>query len=249
MKQRLQKILSSAGIASRRKAEEMLLKGRITVNGKIITKPGTIADTACDCIEVDGVPIGTTEDKVYILLHKPAGYITTVSDPEGRPTVMQLLDKIPVRVFPVGRLDYDTEGLLVLTNDGEFSHLLQHPRHNVQRTYRVKVQGVPEPAKLEKLRHGIIIDGKKMSFHHMRKLEHTKKNTWLELVLREGRNRQIKKMFEAIGHRVIRIIRTEFGPLVLDTVPVGAYRFMTKQEIRAVKSIGNHRPNPPTAQT
>jgi len=249
MKQRLQKILSAAGIASRRKSEEMLLKGRVTVNGAIITKLGALADPAHDCIEVDGVPIERTENKVYILLNKPSGYITTVSDPEGRPTVMQLIGNRPERVFPVGRLDYDTEGLLVLTNDGDFAHVLQHPRHDVQRTYRVKIQGVPATAKLERLRQGIIIDGKKMSFHTIKMLEHTKKNTWLELVLREGRNRQIKKMFEAIGYRVIRIIRTGFGPLVLDSVPIGAYRFMTKQEIRAVKSIGILRSASATAQT
>jgi pseudouridine synthase len=249
MKQRLQKILSTAGITSRRKAEEMLLQGRIAVNGTIVRKPGSLADTALDLIEVDGVPIGRSENKVYIMLHKPAGYITSVSDPEGRPTVMQLIEKIPERIFPVGRLDYDTEGLLVLTNDGDFAHILQHPRHDIQRTYRVKVHGLPAHAQLEKLRQGVVIDGTKMSCHRIKPIEHTPKNTWLELVLYEGRNRQIKKMFEGIGHRVTRIMRTAFGPLLLDTLPPGAYRFMTKQEIRAVKNIGARSPGGSKAQT
>jgi 23S rRNA pseudouridine2605 synthase len=236
LKERLQKILARAGITSRRKAEEMILEGRVSVNGSLVLELGTKADAGCDIIELDGMAIGAAENKVYLMLNKPPGYITSVEDPQGRPTVMSLVSGIVERVVPVGRLDYETEGLLVMTNDGDFSQLLQHPRFEIERCYRVKVKGVPTRIVLDKLRAGVFIDNVKTNRCKMKVFSKLDKNTWLEVWLKEGRNRQIRKMFEAVGHEAVRIIRTGFGPLELGMLPVGAYRFLNKMEIETIKS-------------
>ena len=236
MKERLQKILARAGITSRRKAEEMILEGRVSVNGSLVFELGTKADAGCDIIELDGMAIGAAENKVYLMLNKPPGYITSVEDPQGRPTVMSLVSGIVERVVPVGRLDYETEGLLVMTNDGDFSQLLQHPRFEIERCYRVKVKGVPTRIVLDKLRAGVFIDNVKTNRCKIKVFSKLDKNTWLEVWLKEGRNRQIRKMFEAVGHEAVRIIRTGFGPLELGMLPVGAYRFLNKMEIETIKS-------------
>jgi len=241
MKERLQKIISRAGIASRRKAEELIIDGRVKVNNEIITELGSKADITKDRIAIDNEAISGPENKVYLLLNKPSGYICSRTDPENRPTVLDLFENIDERIFPVGRLDYDTEGLLVLTNDGAFSQVLQHPSSNIPRTYNVKVKELPKEEDLEKLRNGIYIDNIKTNRSKIKIINKLPKNTWLEVVLWEGRNRQIKKMFEAIGHRSLRIIRTEFGPLSLKDLAQGSYRFLNKKEINEVIKFGSNK--------
>ena len=237
MKERLQKILARAGITSRRKAEEMILEGRVSVNGAVVLELGSKADAGHDVIELDGMAIGAAENKVYLMLNKPPGFITSVEDPQGRPTVMTLVTGIAERVVPVGRLDYETEGLLVMTNDGDFSQMLQHPRFEIERCYRVKVKGVPARIVLDKVRAGVFIDNVKTNRCQVKVVSKLDKNSWLEVRLKEGRNRQIRKMFEAVGHETIRIIRTGFGPLELGALPVGAYRFLNKIEIEAIRTF------------
>ncbi len=237
MKQRVQKILARAGIASRRKAEDIILQGRVKINGDI-AKLGVSADLSCDIIEVDGFSVDLPENKVYIALNKPSGCITSSTDPEGRPTVMRYVAGIAERIFSVGRLDYDTEGLLLLTNDGDFSQILQHPSNGIARKYHVKVKSIPTKNMLHKLRQGVIMHGSVKCKARVRLIKTTpKKNAWIEVILMEGRNRQIKIMFDSIGHRVLRILRTEFGPIHLDNLPSGSYRFLTKAEIRSITSL------------
>jgi 23S rRNA pseudouridine2605 synthase len=249
VKERLQKILARAGISSRRKAEEIILEGRVCVNGAVVLELGFKADAGHDVIELDGMAIGAAENKVYLMLNKPPGFITSVEDPQGRPTVMSLVSGIPERVVPVGRLDYETEGLLVMTNDGDFSQMLQHPRFEVERCYRVKIKGVPSRIVLDKLRAGVFIDNVKTNRCRIKILSKLDKNSWLEVRLKEGRNRQIRKMFEAVGHEAIRIIRTEFGPLELGALPVGAYRFLNKIEIEAIRTFEKKQPKTPAKKT
>ncbi len=238
MKERLQKIISRSGIGSRRKAEEYMRQGRVMVNGQVVTQLGSLADPARDVISVDDIELAPPENKMYMLLHKPPGYVSSLHDPEGRKTIDQLYDDIPERLYPVGRLDYDTEGLLVITNDGIFSQLLQHPRHGIEKKYLVKVRGVPLEVALKRLRDGVVIDGRATSRSRVRLVKKGMKSSWCEVVLHEGLNRQLKKMFELIGHPTIRIIRTAIGPLELGRLPSGAYRFLTKAEIEAVKECG-----------
>jgi len=238
MKERLQKIISRAGISSRRKAEELIIDGRIKVNNEIITELGSKADITKDKITFDGEPISSPENRVYLVLNKPSGYICSRTDPENRPTVLDLIKNVDERIFPVGRLDYDTEGLLVLTNDGAFSQILQHPSSNIPRTYLVKVKELPKEEDLVRLREGIFIDNLKTNKVKIKIVNKLPKNTWLEVVLWEGRNRQIKKMFEAIGHRSLRILRTDFGPISLKNLDQGSYRFMNRKEINEVRKLG-----------
>jgi len=238
MKERLQKIISRAGISSRRKAEELIIDGRIKVNNEIITELGSKADITKDKITFDGEPISSPENRVYLVLNKPSGYICSRTDPENRPTVLDLIKNVDERIFPVGRLDYDTEGLLVLTNDGAFSQILQHPSSNIPRTYLVKVKELPKEEDLARLREGIHIDNLKTNKVKIKIVNKLPKNTWLEVVLWEGRNRQIKKMFEAIGHRSLRILRTDFGPISLKNLAQGSYRFMNRKEINEVRKLG-----------
>jgi 23S rRNA pseudouridine2605 synthase len=238
MKERLQKIIAQSGLASRRKAEQLIQEGRVQINSSIVTELGTKADPEHDTILVDGLLLEAAENKVYVLLHKPYGYITSLNDPEGRPTVIKLLRQIKERIYPVGRLDYDTEGLLILTNDGNFAQILQHPKTHIPRTYLVKVKGIPSKLKIDRLQKGISIDGIKTHRAIIKFTEKTQKNPWLKVVIWEGRNRQIKKMFEQIGHNILRIIRTEFGPLCLGNLPSGSYRFLNKKEIGSIKKLG-----------
>jgi len=236
MNHRLQKIIARAGLASRRAAEQMIAQGRVSVNGTIVTTAGTTADPEHDCIAVDGIPLERGHAKIAVMLHKPSGCITSLHDPQGRPTVMQWLGGIAERLFPVGRLDYDTEGLLVLTNDGALAHLLMHPRHGFDRTYAVKITGEPSAAKLARLRAGMVIEGVRMTMRRVAVIKRAQKNTWIEIVLREGRNRQIKKMLDAIGCRTLRIIRTGFGPLTLGDLPPGCWRQLTREELHRIEA-------------
>lgn len=238
--ERLQKILAAAGVASRRKAEELITAGRVSVNGKIVTELGSKADPAGDTITLDGNPIQTAQRYVYFLLNKPKGYVTTVSDPEGRPTVMQLVGNVTERVYPVGRLDYASEGLLLLTNDGALAQQLTKAGSHVAKTYHVKVSGKPSEQSLQRLRNGIIIpldDNRrvKLSPTKIRLLEDAP-NPWYEITLTEGRNRQIRRMFQQIGHHVEKIKRVQLGPLALDVAP-GKFRPLTKAEISQLKSL------------
>jgi len=235
MKERLQKIIARSGIGSRRTAEEFIRQGRVMVNGSVVTQLGSLADPARDAISVDDVELAAPENRIYLLLHKPPGCVTSLHDPEGRRTVRKFYDDIAERLYPVGRLDYDTEGLLVITNDGEFSQLLQHPRHGIEKKYLVKVKGVPLEAALKRLRDGVMIDGRTTSRAGVRLVKKGVKNSWCEVVLHEGLNRQLKKMFELIGHPSVRIIRIAIGPLQLGRLPSGTYRFLTKTEIDSVR--------------
>jgi 23S rRNA pseudouridine2605 synthase len=237
--ERLQKILAASGIASRRKSEQLIAAGRVTVNGQAVTELGTKADAAIDKILVDGKPL-EREKFLYFLLHKPKGYVTTASDPEGRPTVLDLMRNIPERIYPVGRLDYASEGLLLMTNDGALAQKLTKAGEHMPKTYLVKVSGKPSEAGLARLRAGITIpldDGRRVKTSPAKiRLAEDAPNPWYELVLIEGRNRQIRRMFDAIGHHVEKIKRTKLGPLTLD-VPPGKFRALTSREIAQLKSL------------
>jgi len=237
--ERLQKILAAAGIASRRKAEKIIRSGRVAVNGAIVTELGSKADPDADRITVDGKPLAAPERHLYFLLHKPKGYVTTVSDPEGRPTVMDLIGKIHERIYPVGRLDYASEGLLLLTNDGDLAQRLTKAGEHMPKTYNVKISGRPDEKSIERLRQGITIpleDGRrvKTSPAKIRLIEDTA-NPWYEVTLVEGRNRQIHRMFQAVGFLVEKIKRVQFGPLKLD-VPSGKFRTLSDREVAQLKS-------------
>jgi 23S rRNA pseudouridine2605 synthase len=238
MPERLQKLLASAGVASRRKSEELILAGRVSVNGKVVTELGTKADLSADTITVDGKPIHAAQPPIYLMLNKPKGYVTTTSDPEGRPTVLQLLGNLSTRVYPVGRLDYASEGLLLLTNDGALAQQLTNAASHVPKTYLVKINGKPNEAALQKLRSGVHItldDNRrvKTSPAKIRLLEDAP-NPWYEVTLIEGRNRQIRRMFQSVGFLVEKIKRTQLGPLKLD-VPSGKFRPLTIREVAQLK--------------
>jgi len=232
MKERLQKIIAKAGIASRRQAENLIRDGMVRVNGIVVTELGSKADSAEDSIEVNGKPITNLEPKVYIVLNKPKGYVTTLKDPQKRPIVTDLLKDIKSRVFPVGRLDYNTEGLLLFTNDGDVTQRLIHPRNKVLKTYLVEMHGMLTSGEINKLESGIeLYDG----FTAPAKLKFIKKikdKSWWEISIHEGKKRQIKRMFEDIGHSIYQLRRIRFGPLELGELTPGKYRFLTDQEIR-----------------
>src|SRR6478735_1248949 len=237
--QRLQKIIAAAGVTSRRKAEELITQGRVSVNGQTVTELGSKADLQKDHIKVDGKLLQGAERHVYLLLNKPKGYVTTVSDPEQRPTVIDLLRGIRGRVYPVGRLDYASEGLLLLTNDGELANQLMKAASHVAKTYLVKIAGTPREEALEKLRKGLSIatdDGKRVRTAPAAvRVVKEAANPWYEITLIEGRNRQIRRMFEAVGHHVEKIKRVRYGPLTLD-VPPGEFRQLTLKEVQRLKS-------------
>lgn len=238
MQERLQKIMAACGVASRRRAEEMITAGRVTLNGAVVRELGTKADIAMDAICVDGERIGAKQGLVYYLLNKPKGYVTTVSDPEGRPTVMDLLGMKNARVYPVGRLDYASEGLLLMTNDGALAKELMKAGPHVPKTYLVKVSGKPAEKDIAKLRRGIWIeleDGRRVQTSPAQiRLSEDGANPWYEVTLIEGRNRQIRRMFEKVGHLVEKIRRVQMGPLVLDVEP-GKYRALRKAELEQLK--------------
>jgi len=238
--ERLQKIIAAAGIASRRKAEQLISSGHVQVNGTTITELGSKADAESDHIRVNGKLLQPREQRhVYLLMNKPKGYVTTVSDPEKRPTVMDLLRGVKGRVYPVGRLDYASEGLLLLTNDGELANRLMKAASHVPKTYVVKVAGTPKDEALAKLRAGISIatdDGKRVRTGPASvRVVKVAANPWYEITLIEGRNRQIRRMFEAVGHHVEKIKRVRYGPLALD-VPPGEFRSLTAKEVERLKS-------------
>jgi 23S rRNA pseudouridine2605 synthase len=234
---RLQKILSQAGVSSRRAAEKLMAEGRVSVNGKTIFELGTKADPATDDIRVDGRRITAAERQRYILLNKPRGYVTTRSDEKRRKTVLNLLDGVREYVYPVGRLDYDTEGLLLLTNDGELAARLTHPRHEVERTYEARVAGMPDERALERLRKGVPLDGRRTQPADVILVNRDRRDAdgVLLMTIREGRNRQVRRMCEAVGHPVQRLKRTRIGPISDRKLPVGAWRDLTRQEVAALR--------------
>ncbi|MGA2858693.1 MAG: pseudouridine synthase [Candidatus Sulfotelmatobacter sp.] len=237
--ERLQKIIAAAGIASRRKAEELISSGHVQVNGQVITELGTKADPEIDHVRVNGKLLHGAERHVYLLLNKPKGYVTTMSDPEKRPTVMDLIRGVKGRVYPVGRLDYASEGLLLLTNEGELAHRLMKAASHVPKTYVVKVAGTPNEQAIAKLRAGVSIatdDGKRVRTNPAAvRVVKEAANPWYEITLIEGRNRQIRRMFEAVGHHVEKIKRVRYGPLTLD-VPPGEFRPLTLKEVDRLRS-------------
>lgn len=239
MQVRLQKIISQAGVTSRRKAEDLIREGRVRINGKTVFELGTKADPDRDTIDVDGKRIEPKQPKISVLLNKPDGYITSLRDPEGRPTVKKLVDNIPLRLYPVGRLDYHTEGLLILTNDGDLAQKIEHPTHALEKIYLAKVKGVPEENKINKLRNGIMLEGRKTLPAKIKVIE-TRKNAWLEITIREGRQNQIRNMFEEIGHPVLKLKRVAIGAVRDDNLKPGEYRMLKPQEIKLLTGGRKH---------
>lgn len=261
---RLQKILSAAGVASRRAAERLMAEGRVSVNGETVTELGTRADPDHDDIRVDGRRVTIARRRVYLLLNKPRGYVTTRSDPEGRRTILDLIPRVREYLYPVGRLDYDSEGLLLLTNDGDLAARLMHPRYEIERTYHARVRGAPDAAALARLARGVVIDGRRTApatvrrisdnpsarvYARLRSFELRRGSpkpsaeaararglaATIEITIREGRSRQVRKMCEAIGHPVLRLQRVRFGPIADSTLKVGAYRELTPREVALLK--------------
>ena len=232
MLERIQKILSRAGIASRRAAEQVMADGRVTVNGETVRELGTKADVTTDDIRVDGVRIRPPADPVYLLLYKPRGVVTTRHDPEGRATVMGLVPPV-AGLFPVGRLDVGTEGLLILTNDGNFAQRVSHPRYEVPRVYQAKVRDVPSHETLARLTTGVRVEGERLAADHVRVLE-ADNNSWLELTLHEGKNHEVRRLMEAVGHPVSKLKRVAIGPVTIRGLNPGQFRHLTPQEVRAL---------------
>lgn len=236
---RLQKILSAAGVASRRASEQMILEGRVTVNGDTVRELGTKADPQKDIIRVDGRRIKTVVRNRYIVLYKPKGYVTTRSDPEGRRTVMDLVGEGDY-IYPVGRLDYDSEGLLLLTSDGDLAARLMHPRHEVEKTYEVIVAGMPDVRALEKLKKGVFIEGGRTAPAHVHVgsiVKGARPTTKLTIVIHEGRNRQIRRMCSAVGLPVRELRRVRMGPIGLGRLKPGQWRDLTADEVRRLKHV------------
>jgi 23S rRNA pseudouridine2605 synthase len=244
--ERLQKIIAHAGFASRREAEAMIREGRVTVNGRVVTELGTKANAGRDHIKVDGKLITHAEPHRYILLYKPKEVMTTVADPQGRKTVIDLIKGVRERIYPVGRLDFHSEGLILLTNDGDLAFKVSHPQHGSVKTYHVKVRGVPEERLIDKLQRGITIDGKRTLPCEIARLKTTGRstgrgpdegNSWFEVKLREGRTQQIRKMFQAVGHPVSKLRRVAIGPISDPKLTPGDWRELTKVEVKMLATM------------
>lgn len=234
---RLQKYLAQCGVASRRHAEEMIREGKIQVNGITVREMGLQVDESRDTVSVEGKEVRPEESKHYLAYYKPIGEVTTTSDPEGRPTVMDKFRDYPVRLFPVGRLDYDSEGLLLLTNDGDLMNHLLHPSHEVNKVYLVKVSNNISDEEIRQLKQGVMIDNKLTSPARVRLIRKEAFDTVLLISIHEGRNRQVRKMIEKIGHQVVSLKRVAFGPVELKDLPRGQWRSLTEQEILRLKSL------------
>ncbi len=235
---RLQKYLADCGVASRRGAEKIIKQGRVFVNGEKVTQMGVTVDENYDTVTLDGEKLRQSNKKIYIMLNKPVGFVTTVSDDKGRPTVLDLTSDISARIYPVGRLDYDTEGLLLLTNDGELTYKLTHPKNNIEKTYVAEVTGNITMETLVNLRRGVVIDGVKTAPATVEVIGATKLGTKLEITIHEGRNRQVRKMFESCGCLVKRLERIREAGLNLGHLPKGKWRKLSESEVNMLKNIG-----------
>lgn len=234
MKERLQKILAQAGVASRRKAEEIIKQGRVAVDGTVVTEMGVRVNPGDHNITIDGKPLHPENEKIYILLNKPSGYVTTLNDPLGRPIVTSLLQDVDARVFPVGRLDLNTEGALIMTNDGDLAQKIQHPSFEINKTYVAKVKGHPGTNNLTKLERGIEIEGHTTWPAKIKVLRKGPRDTTIEIVIHEGKKRQVRKMFDAIGHTVLHLKRTAYGKLKLADLPTGKYRKLHDRDLTLI---------------
>ena len=232
---RLQKYLASCGVASRRAAEKMITEGRITVNGEIVTQLGTQVEAGTDVVLVDGVRVFPEEEKHYIAYNKPVGEVTTAHDPEGRPTVLDRFQDYPVRLFPVGRLDYDSEGLLLLTNDGDLMNRLLHPSFEIPKSYLTRVPCYVSDEEIRSLKKGVLIDGRMTSPADVSIIRRDNASTDLLVTIHEGRNRQVRKMVDSLGHYVVRLKRVSFGPVQLGDLPSGMWRNLTSDEIEKLR--------------
>ncbi len=240
MMERLQKILSRAGVASRRAAEGLITQGRVSVNGVTVQELGEKADASTDAIRVDDRRIRPTVESVYLLLNKPKGVVSTRSDPEGRTTVMDLVPKFP-GLYPVGRLDYATEGLILLTNDGAFAERVAHPRYEVERRYHAKVKGTPTPETLLKARRGLVIEGERLALNGARVIEPAE-NSWVEVRLHEGKHHEVRRLLQALGHPVEKLKRVGLGMLTTTGLNVGEFRSLTPREVTSfLRGRGNTR--------
>lgn len=235
MECRLQKYLADCGVASRRKAEELILSGKVKVNGEVVRELGVKVNPDRDKVMYENKIIKIQKKKVYLLLNKPAGYISAAKDQFENPSILHLVKDIKVRLYPVGRLDKDTTGAIILTNDGDFSYKLTHPKHEVSKTYIAEVEGVPTVEEMRTFSKGVHIDGKKTYPAKIRIVKETKKNSIVEIIIHEGRNRQVKKMCEEIGHKVISLHRQAIGKLTIDGVKEGSFRYLTDKEIEMLK--------------
>lgn len=248
MEQRLQKLIAAAGIASRRHAEELISAGQVTVNGETVKELGAKADPEKDHIKVKGRLINPAlkqQEHLYVLLHKPKGYLSSMSDPEERPLVIDLIPSALGRLHPVGRLDFNTEGLLILTNDGELTNRITAAKNRIPKVYRAKVKGMPGEKAIERLRRGIAIgDDERTAPAEVYKLRESRTNSWYEVILTEGRNQQVRRMFDAIGHSVIKLVRTGIGDLTDDRLKPGQWRMLNEKEVKRLK--GPRQPSKPT---
>ncbi len=235
MIERLHKFLAQAGVTSRRKAEELMVAGRVEVNGKVVREPGSKVDPARDLVVVDGRPVERRETQSYYLLYKPPGCVTTLSDPQGRPTAAAYLTGVRERVFPVGRLDYDAEGAVLFTCDGDLANRLAHPRYGHRRVYLVKVKGDPEPQQLERMRTGLRLEDGPARALECEVHERVEKNVWLRLVVGEGRYHLVKRLCEAVGLFVLRLFRPEFGGISVEGLRPGQYRSLSPEEVRTLE--------------
>jgi 23S rRNA pseudouridine2605 synthase len=233
--ERLQKIIAAAGLASRRKAEELIAEGLVTVNGKVVTEPGTKADPGVDHIKVRGKLINAKlsgQEKIYLLLNKPLGVLSSRSDPRGRPLVVDLLGPYRDKVHPVGRLDFNTEGLLLLTNDGAFTNLIAHASKQVPKVYEVKVKGKPGAQQIKQLERGVVLERARTAPAKIEAIEESEANAWYRVTLREGRNQQIRKMFDSIGHSVLKLRRVAIGFLKDERLKPGEFRLLDAAEVK-----------------
>jgi 23S rRNA pseudouridine2605 synthase len=241
METRLQKLIAGTGLASRRKAEALITAGRVTVNGKVVTELGIKVDPDCDHVKVDGKHLSAAQPFVYLLLNKPKNVMSTLDDPGGRTTVKDYLRGVSVRVFPVGRLDFDSEGLMLLTNNGDLAQALLHPRYHVPKTYLIKVKGVLTNEEITHLEQGVRLDDGMTSPAMVKKIKKAEQNSWLEITIREGRKHQVKRMLEAVGHPVIKLMRVKMGPLTLGSLAPGEFRFLTDREANVLRELVEQR--------
>ena len=241
MEVRLQKLIAGTGQASRRKAEMMIAAGRVMVNGKVVTELGTKVDPARDHVKVDGKHLSSAEPFVYLILNKPKNVMSTLDDPGGRPTVKDYLHGISLRVFPVGRLDFDSEGLMLMTNNGDLAQALLHPRYHVPKTYLIKVKGILTDDKIRQVEQGVKLEDGMTSPAMVKKIKKAEANSWLEVTIREGRKHQVKRMLESVGHPVIKLTRVKMGPLSLGSLASGEFRFLTDREANALRELVEQR--------